>query len=671
MSMSMQDLLIIVGCEELPARYVHYSVTKLKNNIITLLKNIEHGDIKTFATPRRIAISIQSVATEAASEEKIVTGPPADRAFVNGEPTKAAMGFARGKGVDVSALQIVEGPRGPVVAVTVQTGGESTVELLQKGIQDAVLKIDFEKSMRWGSGSISWARPLHKLIVLFGDQHIPCRLGNIVSSSNDEGHRLFPTSFAVENVNQWISKMLENKVYVDREQRREVCTQQLNTLCTDLSASIKDWDLLDEVVDLVEFPKTIRCEFPEDLLELPPRLLVEAMKLHQRVFPLYNQADGSLRADFLVITNHPYADQPDVAATIAEGNKRVLTARFYDAKFFFAEDRKKSLLEHGTKLTTMRWVRKGGTVAEKVARLEKMSSTWAPVFESDTSMVQRAALLCKCDLLTQMVYEFTDLQGHVGKLLAEFDGEPQSVSEAVEEHYLPRGAEDDCPSTKEGLTLAFIDRLDSLQQCFSLGLQPKGSSDPLGLRRAANGLVRILLSSNTPLSFSSFLEGDLLDFVVARMKSHFQDAFGGEIAASVFATGLDCPVSLEGRMKAMRQLSQSENFSDMRATFKRVMGLTKEHLSTDISGVAWVHPTEEALAAQFSTVHTEVQHFVEAQQFSEALSCLSTLKEPIDALFDAVMVMDEDLTIRTNRLSLLKTIADAFRQFADFTILST
>ncbi len=669
--MSAENLLIIVGCEELPARYVQYAAKELEKNVLSILKNVTHGESKTYATPRRIAVSIQSVESHTPSEEKVVTGPPADRAFKDGEPTKAAIGFARGKGVDVSALEIINGPRGPVVGVKVQTGGESTVGLLQQSIESAVLKMDFEKSMRWGSGSLSWARPLHKLIVLYGDQHVPCTLGGIQSSSSDEGHRLFPTPFEVHSEEQWVNAMLENRVVVDRETRRTRCQSQLEALSTSLRAQIKDWDLLDEVVDLVECPNTIRCQFPEDLLELPPRLLVEAMKLHQRVFPLYNDTDGNLRSDFLVVTNHPFADQPDVAATIAEGNKRVLTARFYDAKFFFAEDRKKSLTEHGTKLENMRWVRKGGTVAEKVKRLEMLSATWADVFNADVNLLKRAAALCKCDLTTQMVYEFTGLQGHVGKLLAGFDGESSAVCEAIEEHYLPRGSDDHCPTTPEGLALAFIDRLDSLQQCFALGLKPKGSSDPLGLRRAANGLVSILLAAGIPLSFSSFLSGKLLDFVMARMRSHFQDSFGGEIAAAVFATELDCPVSLNGRMIAMQQLSESADFTAMRATFKRVMGLTKDHHDTNIEGIEWVEPSESNLASAFISVHTTVQTLIAQQQFSAALDALSKLKEPIDALFDSVMVMDDNLDVRHNRLSLLKAIANDFRQFADFTILSS
>jgi glycyl-tRNA synthetase beta chain len=602
--------------------------------------------------------------------EQIITGPPADRAFKDGEPTKAAIGFARGKGVDVSALQIMDGPRGPVVGVKVQTGGESTIDLIQSGLEQAILKIDYEKSMRWGSSPISWARPIHRIIALFGSDLISCEVAGIQSSKVDVGHRLKPDAFEITSVDQWVNSLQDRFIIVDREDRLSRCTEQLKTLSASLGAEIRDWDLLDEVVDLVEWPNTIRCEFPADLLDLPPRLLVEAMKLHQRVFPLYHADTGALRSDFLVVTNHPYAQEPDVAATIAEGNKRVLTARFYDAKFFFAEDRKRTLLEHGAKLEKMRWVRKGGMMSDKVQRLEQLSTEWASVFNANPKHVHRAATLCKCDLATQMVYEFTDLQGHVGRLLARFDGEDPAVCTAIEEHYLPRGSDDELPSIPEGAALAFIDRLDSLQECFKLGLQPKGSSDPLGLRRAANGLVSLLLQHNRAMSLSSFLNGDLLTFVLARLKSQFQDEFGGEITNAVLATGLDCPVSLHQRMIAMQTLSQSSDFAELRATFKRVMGLTKDHTDTNLTNVSWVDPTEEALADAYHNITTVVSNHLHTQNITAALESLSSLKPFVDALFDSVMVMDENLEIRHNRLSLLRAIANDFKQIADFTILS-
>ena len=303
--MSKQDLLIIVGCEELPARYVQYAADQLQKNLLSLLKNIEHGSSKNFATPRRIAVHIEAVDSHVATETTVITGPPADRAFNNGEPTKAAIGFARGKGVEVDKLQIIDGPRGQVVAVTVQTGGESVTDIVKSGIESAVLKMDFERSMRWGDGKTSWARPIHQLIVLYGNTPVDCSLGSISSTQMDSGHRLSNEPFVVLNVEQWLRDMEENYIIADREKRRTLCADQLMQISAANGAQIKDWDLLDEVVDLVEFPNTIQCSFPKDLLELPPRLLVEAMKLHQRVFPLYDIESGRLRSDFLTVTNHP------------------------------------------------------------------------------------------------------------------------------------------------------------------------------------------------------------------------------------------------------------------------------------------------------------------------------------------------------------------------------
>ena len=270
-----------------------------------------------------------------------------------------------------------------------------------------------------------------------------------------------------------------------------------------------------------------------------------------------------------------------------------------------------------------------------------------------------------------MVYEFTDLQGHVGKLLAGFDGENPAVCSAIEEHYLPHGAEEEYPQTSEGFALAFIDRLDSLQRCFELGLQPKGSSDPLGLRRAANGMVRLLLSANVSLSFSSFLDGALLDFVLARMKSYFSRCLWWRHCSRCVCYGFRLSSILERSNDCHATTQSIKNFSEMRATFKRVMGLTKEHTDTDISAASWVHTSETSLASAYVKAHDTVTKQLSNQEYASALVSLATLKPDIDTLFDSVMVMDDDPTVRHNRLSLLRAIADDFRHFADFTILST
>ena len=668
--MSKAELFIVVGCEELPARLIDTAISQLKKNILGLLKNIELGKIRTWTTPRRIAIAISDVESQSPLEEKLITGPPADRAFKDGEPTKAAMGFARGKGVSVDALEIVDGPRGKVVGVRLKTGGESVIERILQGLEQAVLGIEFDRSMKWGSHQIRWARPLHRIIALYDGQIIPAKVSNLEASNMDVGHRLSDGEFTISSAQEWVETLEQKWVLVDSKERENTCKNQLSALAKKYDASIQDWDLLEEVNNLVEWPITIACHFPEELLELPPRLLVEAMKLHQRVFPLYDQ-NGKLLSSFLAVTNHPYATDPEVAKLVAEGNKRVLTARFYDAKFFYAEDRKKTLLGHGKKLETVRWVRKGGMMSDKVARLMDLAEIWAPKFGADVTQTKRAAQLCKCDLSTQMVIEFPKLQGHVGNLMARYEGEEANVAQAIEEHYLPRNADDNLPETKEGLALAFIDRLDSLQECFRLGLQPKGSGDPLGLRRAAIGIISLLLKADWSISLNDIFDNSKLNnFVKARMKAHFHDEFGGDIVNAVLSCNSSDPVGIFHRSQALKNLASSESFPETRATFKRLMGLTKEHLSKDYDPAHFIDDSEKNLHNHFQEISEIISPLEGRNDYAAVLEELIKLKPSIDNLFDSVMVMDSNLDIRNNRLGLLRSISTRFLNIADFTFIN-
>ena len=664
------ELFVVVGCEELPARLIEPALSQLKKNVLGLLKNIKHGEVQTWSTPRRIAVAVSDLESHSPLEEKLVTGPPADRAFKDGEPTKAAIGFARGKGVPVEDLQIVDGPRGKVVGVNLRTGGESVIERIQKGLEQAILGIEFDRSMRWGSQKTRWARPLHRIIALYDEKVIPCTVGSLKTSNIDLGHRLSDPELTVNSAQEWVDGLEAKWVIADSEKRHAICEEQLKHLASEYDATIRDWDLLEEVNNLVEWPVSIACHFPEELLELPPRLLVEAMKLHQRVFPLYDK-DGELLSTFLTVTNHPFAIDPEVAKIIAEGNKRVLTARFYDAKFFYAEDRKKPLLEHGQKLQTMRWVRKGGTVADKVQRLVGLAETWAPKFGANAQQTTRAALLSKCDLATQMVYEFPKLQGHVGNLMAQYEGEDKKVSQAIEEHYLPRYAGDSVPETKEGLTLAFIDRLDTLQETFRLGLQPKGSGDPLGLRRASNGIISLLLKAEWNVSLNDvFSDPALVKFVTARMKAQFHDEFGGDCISAVFSCNSSDPVGIYHRCQALKKLSTSVSFPETRSTFKRLMGLSKDHKSTDYDSSSFVDDSERALHTHFQEISAIILPLEGRNEYSAVLEELIKLKPSIDHLFDSVMVMDSDLDVRHNRLGLLRSISTRFLNIADFTFIN-
>lgn len=669
------ELFIAVRCEELPARYVQTAAKGLEKAVRSMLKGISFGEVRTWATPRRIAVAVADVAAARPVEEKLVTGPPEAAAFRDGAWTKAALGFARGKGVDPSALEIVEGPRGRVVAARVKSGGETTVEQVAAGLESAILGIDFSKTMRWGTRRERWARPLQGLIALYNGAVVDCSVAGIASGRETLGHRLTPGPIVVSSADDWEAALLAHHVMVDRSARRARIEADLAASSDAIGARVGALGLVDEVVDLVEWPVVVTANFDPQLLQLPSRLLIESMGVHQRVFPLFK--GGELLARFLVVTNHPFATDPEVARIIASGNTKVLAARFYDAQFFYAEDRKLALTAHGAALEKMRWIRDGGTMADKQARVGRLAGDLAPLFGADPATARRAGALSKCDLATQMVGEFPELQGHVGKLLARHDGEDESVAAAIEEHYLPRFSGDATPTTPAGRAAAAADRIDTLTGCFHHGLKPRGSADPLGLRRAAVGLMAIILASGTRLQLDALLSrselagGDaLLPFVMARLRNNMMERHPTDVVDAVLATGDGDPVALEGRAAAMSALARTPDFEPLKQTFKRLANITKDHSSTDYNAVALVEPAEQALHAALDSVHAAAATAAADGDFDGALARLRTLKPPVDALFDAVMVMAEDPAVRANRLGLLASVGAAFRDIADFKHLS-
>ncbi len=672
----MHELFVAVRCEELPARFVEMAVAGLEKGLLDLLRGVERGAVRRWATPRRIAVAVE-VAEGRPAEEKLVTGPPEAAAFRDGQPTRAALGFARGRGVDVADLEIVETPKGRVVAARVRTGGERTVELVAAGLERAVLGIPFPKTMRWGDHRIAWARPIHGLVALYDGAVIPARIAHVEAGARTLGHRLSPGPFEVRDAASWVEGLRAHHVEPDREARRARILADLRREAAALGASVEaHLDLVDEVVDLVEWPVVVRATFDEALLELPPRLLVEAMKLHQRTFPL--EADGRLLSSFLVVTNHPAAGEPEVAATIARGNARVVAARFDDARFFYAEDRKLPLAEHARGLADMRWIRKGGTMADKAERIAALARALAPLLGADPDHAETAGRLAKADLCTQMVGEFPELQGHVGRLLAEREGLPGAVALAIEEHYLPRFSGDALPTTPEGRAVALADRVDTLAGCFAQGLKPKGSADPLGLRRAAHGLALLVVDAGLRLDLAELLGmgafevgPDLVDFCLTRFRAQQLERHPTDVVDAVLATGDRDLTALASRVEAMAELARSPEYAAIKTTFKRVMGLTKDHADPGFDPAALAEPAERALAAELERVAGEARALAEALDHRGALARLATLRPAVDRLFDEVFVMADDPEVRRNRLGLLRAVADAFRAIADFTVLST
>lgn len=680
------QLFIEVGCEELPAGWGLVAREHLAAGVEKLLEGIPHGAVRTWATPRRVAVAVDDVALARPQSEKLVTGPAVDRAFKDGKPTPAAEGFARGKGLSVDALEQVDTPKGRVIAVRIKEGGEPTADRLAVGIEALILGVPFKKTLRWGSGTARWGRPIHYVCAILGGERIPAVVAGLATVDTSTGHRLFPERFHVASAEGWLAGLEAHSVLADPGERKRRIAEGLHAAAAlaRVQADVPE-ALLDEVTDLVEWPVVVTCQLPAALMHLPPRLLTESMRVHQRVFPT-RDAQGNLAPTFLAVSNNPVGDAPLIAA----GNARVLAARFQDARFFYDEDRSVRLDVHGEKLVRMQWVRGLGTMADKAGRLQALGRQLAPRFGVDPEGVARAAALAKADLTTRMVGEFPELQGHVGRLYAAYQGEPAPVALAIEEHYLPRFAGDALPTTDMGRVLALADRLDTLAGCFAIGLIPKGNADPQGLRRAANGVVTLLrdAQSTFPLpellkvSLSYFqghakrplpeIQGDLVEFLLVRLRAQLlAEGIPTEVADAVLAAGGDDVVRLERRARALRDLASSAEFGPLRVAFRRVMGLTKDHASSEYAPASLVHPAERALHEARVAVAADVERCEADLDYGEALRLMAALKPHVDTLFDGVLVMDPDPEVRGNRLGLLRSVADLFRTVADFTRLST
>lgn len=636
-----------VGCEELPARFVAPAI----EGLAAAIGKLAGAPVtRAWATPRRLAVAVE-VAAARPTTEKLLTGPP-----VTADPAP----FARAKGVDVGALEQIETPKGKVWGARQTTGGEPTAEVVGKGLEEAVLSVPFKKSMKWGARAERWGRPIRYVCAVIDGERVAATVAGLRTVDTSEGHWLWsPEPFRVERAAQWEEELLGRLVIADAARRRAEVERMVGELGGELDAA-----LLDEVANLVEAPSALVGRFDEGLLELPPRLLVESMKKNQRYFPIFE--DGKLTARFVVVTNNPRCDP----ALVAEGNARVLAARFYDAKFFYAEDRKKPLAAHAEKLAGMTWIRGLGTMAERQEEVARAGERLAPLVGADVVATGAAGRLCKADLTTLMVGEFPELQGHVGRLLAELDGRPRDVALAVEEHYLPRFAGDALPTTGTGLALALADRVTLLQRTFAAGMAPKGSADPLGLRRAANGVVALVLAAGwrgdvRELFVEARAGEDLVEFVIARLRATLQaEGHATDLVDAVLAAGAYDLAHAAARVRAMSALARTGAFAPIRATFRRAGGLVKEHASTAYDPALFEHDAERALHEAFLRVPHDTD--VDA-----ALASLAALRPSVDRLFDAVLVMCDDARVRDNRLGLLRAIVARFSSLADFSRLST
>ncbi|MEN0065017.1 MAG: glycine--tRNA ligase subunit beta [Myxococcota bacterium] len=701
------QLIVELFVEELPATYVEPVLAGLEKGVVGLLEGVEHGEVRAFGTPRRVSVVIEGVASSRAEKTERVTGPPADRALdADGQPTKMALGFARGKGVGPEALQVVDGPKGKVVAVEVTTGGEATAELISEGLDGMLRDLTFPgRTMTWSTGGVSFGRPVHRVNVVFDGVRVEGRALGLPFTNATVGHRLAENrEFSFRTIEEYLDGLRARNVEPDIAVRRAAIEALLAEATAELACDpVQDEELLDEVVHLVEAPTLVIGNFDADLLALPSRLLVETMKSHQRYFPVFKA--GKLDHHFVVISNNPFGD----ASTIAAGNAAVVRARFEDARHFLKQDKAHSLAHYASTLGSMRWITGLGDMGQKQARVAGLAERLAERVGARPELARQAGALSKADLVTQMVGEFPELQGHMGRLYAKDSGEPPEVALAIEEAYLPRTADDETAKSPTGIAVGLADRLDTLVGCFGIGLIPKGG-DPQGLRRATMGILRTALDRGLRLDLDDLLStgitafhesvtrdperfgkwtkargteaepaerqalhDQLREFVAMRYRAWATDGVvTSDLVDAVLAADAPADVVVwHAKVDALASLSGQAEFAEVMTTFKRVINITRD-VEFDAPTVDQLeHDAERALLKATEAVEDDIAEAVAALDFAQALHHILTLQRPVADFFDAVLVDSKDSDERARRMGLLLRVARIFRSVADFSRIST
>ncbi|HML31694.1 glycine--tRNA ligase subunit beta [Sporomusa sphaeroides] len=680
-----KDLLLEIGTEEIPAKFMPGALAQLENITKTKLAElrIAHGEVRTVGTPRRLAVIIRAVAGSQADKHSENKGPSVKIAFAeDGTPTKAALGFARGQGVDPSAFVVKDG----YIYAVVQEVGRQTTELLPELLTDIINHLSFPKSMRWGDLDMRFARPIRWVVALFGSEVVPFTLPGVTSGNMTRGHRfLGKAEIEVNSVEDYFSRLDENYVMVDPDVRRRVIREQIETLALSRGGTATiDAELLEEVVHLVEYPTALCGSFEEKYLSLPPEAIITPMREHQRYFPVTGK-DGKLLPMFITVRNGG-AEHIDI---VCHGNERVLKARLADARFFFEEDQKVALTDRVEKLKSIVFQEGLGTLYDKVLRLERLAAAIGQMLgisQEELTIVNRGAHLAKADLVTGMVCEFTELQGIMGREYALLHGENPAVAQAIFEHYLPRFAGDMLPQTTAGRLISIADKMDNIVATFSRGLIPTGSQDPYALRRQALGIVHILIEAKYPVSLTAIaaqamdllgisdnerqtkLLADIQDFFRLRIKNVLTDeALKYDMIDAVLAAGVDDVYDTWLRAKAMAVEGGTIAMQKAVQALIRVGNLAKNASSETIDPGLFTAEAEHALYKAYTDARAAVEKHEAEKNYQGVLTVLAAMAAPIDAFFGAVMVMVEDTAVKNNRLALLKAISGLSAHTADLT----
>jgi glycyl-tRNA synthetase beta chain len=681
------EIFLEIGTEEIPAGFIPKALNDMKGLIRKELENarLEFGDIKTFATPRRLAIAVADVSEQQPDMQIKAMGPATKVAFdADGKPTKAGEGFARGQGVDVSELKVVTTDKGEYVSVEKEEKGKPTKELLPEILPRLIGNISFKKSMRWKDLDIRFARPMHWIVALYGGEIVPFTFGNLESGNLSRGHRFMaPETMIIHNSEEYEDQCERHFVTADPEKRKAAIAKGIVEAAKSVGGTLnEDEGLLEEVTYLVEDPTPLVGTFEDEYLQLPRELLITSMREHQRYFTVVDKA-GKLMPHFITISNTRVEDP----AVVVKGNEKVIRARLSDAMFFWNEDQKVKLETRLEALKSVVYQQKLGTSYEKVMRFKELAAGLSAQLDpSVRSETERAALLCKCDLETGMVYEFPELQGIMGREYAKLEGEDARVATAIHEHYLPIEAGGDLPSDNVGAFVSIADKVDSICGCFGVGLIPTGSADPFALRRSAIGVLNIILDRGFRVSVPGLVEGalsllkekltrpadevqaEVVEFIRLRFFNMLtSQGYANDLVDAVLSASFNEPQDAMERIDALAKLKEQGEFESLAATFKRVANIIKGGVDQPVDKKLFEGPYEDALFTAFTQIGDKVEKLRQNGDYVAALQTIVPLRDYVDAFFEGVMVMAEDEKVKNNRLALLTSIARLFENIADFT----
>ena len=687
--MTTQNFLVEIGTEELPPKALKTLATSFADNVEAELNQagLTFDKIEWFAAPRRLAVKVLNLATQQPSKEIEKRGPAVSAAFdAEGNPTKAAEGWARGCGITVDQAERIATDKGEWLVHRAKIEGQPTKNLLNDIVANALAKLPIPKPMRWADKTVQFIRPVHTVTMLLGDDLIEGEILGVASARTIRGHRfLGEKEFEIQHADQYPQLLREKgSVVADFNERKAEILAKSQAKATELGgvADIEE-SLLEEVTSLVEYPNVLAAKFEERFLAVPAEALVYTMKGDQKYFPIYDK-DGKLLPHFIFVSNI----NPEDPTAIIEGNEKVVRPRLTDAEFFFKTDLKQKLVDRLPRLETVLFQQQLGTLKDKTDRIEQLAGEIAKQIGADEAKAKRAGLLSKCDLMTNMVFEFTDTQGVMGMHYARHDGEDEEVAVALNEQYMPRFAGDELPKSLVASAVALADKFDTLTGIFGIGQAPKGSADPFALRRAALGALRIIVEKNLPLDLEDLVKksaalfgdkltnqnvvADVVDFMLGRFRAWYQDeGIAVDVIQAVLARRPTRPADFDARVRAVSHFRTLDSAEALAAANKRVSNILAKADATigEINLTACVEPAEKALAEAVLALRTEVQPLIAKGDYTAVLDKLANLRAPVDSFFDNVMVNAEDPALRQNRLAILNTLQGLFLQVADISLL--